>query len=167
MRTFPFWDFVSSFWVTPFPSSLQQPWNALSPTPNPHALHFYCHTDKLYCSFVFSSQCKCKYIISQHEAKPHFRTLIMPFQNQRPGDSQAMIFIIALLHCGEYNSAIYRSGCRRPTQTEKLVIQHHSQKCWRVSVSWKCSSICPSSEWEMVWNLENVHGLQIIFATFF
>lgn len=123
MRTFPFWDFVSSFWVTPFPSSLQQPWNALSPTPNPHALHFYCHTDKLYCSFVFSSQCKCKYIISQHEAKPHFRTLIMPFQNQRPGDSQAMIFIIALLHCGEYNSAIGQAA-----------EDPHKQKNWSYSI---------------------------------
>lgn len=124
MRTFPFWDFVSSFWVTPFPSSLQQPWNAFSPTPNPHVLHFYCHTDKLYCSFVFSSQCKCKYIISQHEAKPHFRTLKMPFQNQRPDDSQAMISIIALLHCGEYNFAIGQAA-----------EDPHKQKNWSYSIS--------------------------------
>lgn len=30
----------------------------------------------------------------------------MPFQNQSPDDSQAMISIIALLHCGDYNFTI-------------------------------------------------------------
>lgn len=47
----------------------------------------------------------------------------MPFQNQRPGDSQAMISIIALLHCGEYNSAIGQAA-----------EDPHKQKNWSYSI---------------------------------
>lgn len=50
-----------------------------------------------------STQCKCKYIISRHEAKTHFTTLKTPFQNQSRDLFQAIISITALLliHCGD------------------------------------------------------------------
>lgn len=57
-----------------------------------------------------STQCKWKYIISQHEAKTQFRTLKMSFQNQISDDSQAMISIIELLHCGGCNFTIGQSA---------------------------------------------------------
>lgn len=48
-------------------------------------------------------QCTCKYAISQNEAQTRFMTIKMPFQNQSFDDSQMMISLIALLHCGDYN----------------------------------------------------------------
>lgn len=46
----------------------------------------------------------------QHEAKTHFSTLKMSFQNQIPDDFQAMISIIELLHCGVCNFTIGQSA---------------------------------------------------------
>lgn len=98
-------SFVSSFWIPPRPPSL---WNSHKmfcfvsfcfPL-DTHSLYFYSYTNSL------SSQCKCKYIISNYKAKTHFMTLKMTFQNQSPDDSRVMISITVLLHCGDYNFTI-------------------------------------------------------------
>lgn len=78
-----------------------------------------------------STQCKCKYIISQHEAKTHFRALKMSFQNQIRDDSQAMISIIELLHCGVCNLTIGQSA-GEPHNKKNQHIRRHSTKCWQV-----------------------------------
>lgn len=128
--------------------------------------HFYVIQTNYIGPSCLSTQCKCKYTISQDEAKTHFRTLKMSFQNQIPDDSQAMISIIELLRCGDYNFAIGQSA-GEPHKEKNLCTKHHSPKCWQVWGNWKCSTVRLRAEQDVVWNLENVQEQQIIFPTFF
>lgn len=77
-------------------------------------IHMLCTFTVMQTNYIahscLSTQYKCKYIISQHEAKTHFRTLKMSFQNQSPDDCQPMISIIALLYCGDYNFTISQAA---------------------------------------------------------
>lgn len=90
--------------------------------------HFYVIQTNYIGPSCRSTQCKCKYIISQHEAKTHFRTLKMSFQNQIPDDSQAMISIIELLHCGDCNFTLGQSA-GEPHKEKNQCIKHHIPKC--------------------------------------
>lgn len=97
-----------------------------------------------------STQCKCKYIISRHEAKTHFRTLKTSFQNQSPDLFQAIISITALLliHCGDSDFTVGQATGHP-----------HKQKFCSYSIvpqsagKSQCSSVCPSEEQKILWNL--------------
>lgn len=55
----------------------------------------------------------------------------MSFQTQSPDDSQAMIFIIALLHCGDYNFAIGQAAGdpHKQKMCSYSVIPQNTGKC--------------------------------------
>lgn len=100
--------------------------------PKPHMLCPFTvvHTNYVAPSWL-STQCKCKYIISQCEAKIHFRTLKISFLTRSPDGSQAMIFIIALLHCSDYNFAIGQAAgdSHKQKMCSYSVIPQNAGKC--------------------------------------